>query len=119
MLSQFLCLNLNLNRWQNRFSGGYALFVWYTIRGNEIEIRIYVKPNAKRSEITGVNEQGLCVALHARPTDGAANKELIRFLSDEFHIPVSKILIRRGMHSRHKSVMMPLTASVKLQLDLP
>lgn len=90
--------------------------MWYKIKDNQVELRIYAKPNAKRSEITGVSENGLCVALHARPQDGEANKELIKFLSDLLRIPKSKIKLQRGDSSRYKLCILPLTADVQVLL---
>lgn len=86
--------------------------MWYTIRGNEIEIRIFAKPNAKRSDITGVHGEELGVVLHARPVEGEANKALLSFLSKKFKLPVSKIMLKRGLQSRHKTVVMPLLDSI-------
>ncbi len=90
--------------------------MWYKIKDNQVELRIYAKPNAKRSEITGVSENGLCVALHARPQDGEANAELIKFLSDLLRIPKSKIKLQRGDSSRYKLCILPLTADVQVLL---
>lgn len=90
--------------------------MWYKLNGNQVEMRIYAKPNAKRSEITGVSEHGLCVALHARPQDGEANAELIKFLSELLNIPKSKIKLQRGDSSRYKMCVLPLTADVQVLL---
>lgn len=87
--------------------------MWFKVTGQQVELHIFAKPNAKRSEITGVSEQGLCVALHARPQDGEANAELIVFLSGLLKIPRSKIILRRGDSSRYKSILLPLTAEVQ------
>lgn len=87
--------------------------MWYKIVGQQVEMYIYAKPNARRSEVTGVTEHGLGVALHARPQDGEANEELIAFLSKHFKAPKSKIILRRGETGRRKLVIMPLTSKLK------
>ena len=87
--------------------------MWYKIDGQQVELRIFAKPNARCSEITGVSEHGLCVALHARPQDGEANAELIALLARQFKIPKTKVVLRRGEGSRHKVVVLPLTAAVQ------
>ena len=87
--------------------------MWYKVIGQQIELHIFAKPNAKRSEITGVNERGLCVAVHASPKEGEANAELIAFLAGYFKIPKSKIELRRGVASRHKVIVLPLTEAVQ------
>ncbi len=87
--------------------------MWFKIIDQTVELRIYAKPNARRSEITGVCAHGLGVALRAKPQDGAANIELIKFLSITFDLPKSKILLRRGDASRHKVVVLPLTEKIQ------
>ncbi|HTM64484.1 MAG TPA: DUF167 domain-containing protein [Gammaproteobacteria bacterium] len=82
--------------------------MWYKISGDEVEVRVIAKPNSKRSAVTGINQQGLNIALHARPQEGEANKELIAFLSNFFEIPKSKIKLQRGAASRYKVIVMPL-----------
>lgn len=46
----------------------------------------------------------LKVHLKAPPVDGKANEELIKFLSKEWKIPKSKILILKGLMSKNKIV---------------
>lgn len=87
--------------------------MWYKIAGEYVELRIFAKPNARRSEITGIGEQGLGIALHAQPKEGAANIALIAFLSEYFAIPKSKICLLRGESSRRKLIKLPLTNAVK------
>lgn len=87
--------------------------MWYKIIGEYVELRIFAKPNARQSEITGISEQGLGVALHAQPKEGAANIALIAFLSEYFDIPKSKICLLRGETSRRKVIKLPLTKAVK------
>lgn len=81
--------------------------MWYKIHDDQVELRILAKPNAKKSAVTGMNEQGLNIALHARPQDGEANTELIAFLAEFFDIPKSKIKLQRGAGSRYKMVVIP------------
>lgn len=87
--------------------------MWYKIIGEYVELRVFAKPNAKRSEITGIGEQGLGVTLCAQPKEGAANTALVAFLSEYFDIPKSKICLLRGETSRRKVVKLPLTKAVK------
>lgn len=87
--------------------------MWYKITGEYVELRIFAKPNAKRSEITGVSEEGLGVALRAQPKEGAANIALIAFLSEYFDIPKSKISLLKGESNRRKLIKLPLTNAVR------
>lgn len=87
--------------------------MWYVIKDQQVELRIYAKPNAKRTALLSVDERGMHVSLHAKPHQGEANKELISFLSEQFDIPKSRIELLRGEGSRYKRVALPLTDKVR------
>ncbi len=91
--------------------------MWYKITGAAVELRIFAKPNAKRSEIIGVTDNGLCIALKARPQEGEANIELIAFLAKRFHIPKRDICLRRGDAARHKALILPLNQELKAFIE--
>lgn len=93
------------------------LKAWFKIQDQQVELRIFAKPNAKRSSLLKVDDQGLHIALHAKPHEGEANKELINFLSKLFQLPKSKVILQRGINSRHKVVSLPLTHKVREFLD--
>ena len=84
---------------------------------NTLILKIYVKPNAKKSQLIGIKDNELHIALHAKPQEGEANKELIHFLSDEFDIPKSQIEIVKGHQSRHKTVRLPAVEKLKTVLN--
>lgn len=79
-----------------------------------IQLAIFVKPNAKQTRLVEIKDGVLHIALHAKPQEGEANKELIRFLADYFDIPKSQIDLIKGHHSRHKVVSVPARAQVKI-----
>jgi uncharacterized protein (TIGR00251 family) len=87
--------------------------MWFKIQDQQIELNILVKPNAKKTALLGINEQGLLISLHAKPHQGAANKELISYLAELFHLPKTQIILQRGEKSRYKRVMVPLIKNVK------
>ena len=66
---------------------------------------IKVIPNAPRNEFAGRSDDGIWkVKITSPPVDGAANKELIRFLAHSLGIPKSKVKIVKGFSSRWKLV---------------
>lgn len=84
----------------------------------KVQLMIYVKPNAKKTALVEITkERGIVIALHARPQEGEANKELILFLSQLLKLPKTSIEIQRGEHSRFKKVCVPLNATVQKLLD--
>jgi uncharacterized protein (TIGR00251 family) len=89
---------------------------WFKVSGLHLEIQIFAKPNANKSAITGISENGLCIALRARPQEGEANIELIQFLAKYLHLPKSQISLRRGEAARHKAVQIPHNQALHDQL---
>lgn len=93
---------------------------WYKLHDKQIELRIFAKPNAKKTALIDVNEeQGLVVVLHAKPQEGEANKELIRFLSQLFTVPKSFIELDRGGQSRYKKILMPRSVILDQFIENP
>jgi uncharacterized protein len=70
-------------------------------------ICVKVTPRAKQNKIAGFKNGALCVYITAPPVGGKANKALIEFLSDEFGVSKSDILILRGETSRDKVLQFP------------
>lgn len=81
--------------------------MWYQVKSDKITLTCRVKPNARKSEILGINKDYLQVALQAPPVDGAANLALIKFLAKIFHLPSRDVLLLRGAKSRIKVVELP------------
>lgn len=73
-------------------------------KGNALTIEVFAKPRAKRSEVKGVREGALEVALAAPPVDGAANEELVRFLAEILGLGRKSVTLLRGQGSRTKLV---------------
>ncbi len=72
---------------------------------NGFEIKIYVQPGAKKTQITGEFNGRLKIRLNAPPVDGKANDALIDFMSELFSISKSNIKIMRGLKSREKDIL--------------
>ncbi len=51
-----------------------------------------------------LSDGSLKVAIKAAPEDGAANRELIKFLAREFSLSESQVIILTGATARHKLV---------------
>lgn len=67
-------------------------------------LTVYCQPGAKRTEWQGLHDGLPKVRIHALAIEGAANRELIRFLAHELDLAPSAIRISRGEHSRIKQV---------------
>lgn len=71
-------------------------------REGAVTFEVRVSPRASRSQILGVHEGVLKVALTAPPVDGAANAALIRLLAKALGVTKSNITIVRGERGRDK-----------------
>jgi len=71
-----------------------------------ILIDLVVTPSASRTEIRGTDpwRHGIVLRVAAKPTEGAANAELLRFLAERLDLPPSSIRIVAGHRSRRKTV---------------
>jgi len=63
---------------------------------------VRVHPGAKRDAIVGVHNGELKVSLTATPSDGEANRSLIKFLSVHLHTWPGNLKILSGAKSRTK-----------------
>jgi uncharacterized protein (TIGR00251 family) len=71
-----------------------------------ITFNIRVIPRSAKTEVAGEHDGTLKIKLKAPPVDGAANEELVRFLSKSLNIPRSNIEITSGQTSRTKRIQM-------------
>jgi uncharacterized protein (TIGR00251 family) len=71
---------------------------------SSVRFGVYVKPRSSKSQVLGVREGALEVALHAPPVEGAANDELVRLLARQLRVGRSAVRIAQGGKSRHKLV---------------
>lgn len=67
---------------------------------------VVVTTSAVRTEIRGTDpwRHGIVIRVAAKPTEGAANAELLRFLARRLDLPPSAIRIVAGHRSRRKTV---------------
>jgi uncharacterized protein len=69
-----------------------------------VELDVRVSPRASRDAILGVHAGALKIALTAPPVEGAANEALVTFLAERLGLAKRAIVIRRGDHSKTKTV---------------
>ena len=68
----------------------------------EITLKVYLRPKSSKNEIAGAYRDGIKIRVTAPPSEGKANKALIKLLAKELRIPESDIGILKGHHSREK-----------------
>lgn len=70
---------------------------------DEMLVHVRVLARASRSGIHGVRDGRLQVKTTSPPVGGAANKDVIRQLAEQFGVPPSRVLLRRGAKQRMKT----------------
>jgi len=84
--------------------------MFYEITQDRVSLRIKAQPNASKSEFAGVyGEDAIKIRIKAPAVEGAANKELVKFLSKSFKVPKSDIILKIGQSSKIKILEFPLT----------
>ena len=89
---------------------------WFCYSENKILLKLVLIPGARKSELIGPygDPARLKIKIASPPVDGAANKELIKFLAKVLAISKSSITIIRGLTARQKDIEIAvLTKDVK------
>jgi uncharacterized protein (TIGR00251 family) len=83
--------------------------VFYSIENETVTLCIKAQPSASKSEFCeAYGEDAIKVRIKAPAVEGAANKELVKFLAKSFKVSKSDILFKTGQHSKIKIVAFPL-----------
>ena len=84
--------------------------MFYEITDERVSIRIKAQPNASKNEFCEVyGEDAIKIRIKAPAVEGAANKELVKFLAKSFKISKSDIIFKTGQNSKIKIVEFPLS----------
>ena len=91
----------------------------YITQNNDgLTLKLYIQPGASKNSFAG--EYGepirLKVKISAPPVEGAANKELIKFISKAFKISKSSISILRSDTSRHKDLFLEISGHKQCEI---
>ncbi len=88
--------------------------MFYEVNGNSVSMRIKAQPNASKSEFCeAYGDDAIKIRIKAPAVEGAANKELIKFLAKSFKVSKSDILFKTGQQSKIKIVAFPLNDKFK------
>ncbi len=87
--------------------------MWYEKKEDRVIFSIKAVPNSSKNEICGLLDESLKVKIKAPAVEGAANKEIVKFLSKEFKISKSQIEFVGGETSKRKRLSLPLNEKVE------
>ena len=85
-------------------------------QGKDLLLDCFLQPRASRNEIIGEHDGALRIRVTAPPVDGKANQALLKFLADEFAVPLRQVRIESGRASRRKRVRIQRPARVPARL---
>ena len=89
-----------------------------TEKDGAVRLEVHAKPRAKKSRVVGLHGAALDVSLAAPPVDGAANEELVLYLSRVLEVPKSSVSVARGAQSRNKLVEVRGLTAAELRAKL-
>ncbi len=69
-----------------------------------MRITVQVKPNSKKPKVEKLPNDIYVVYTNVPPVDGKANQSVLKILSKELEIPISKLQIVKGHTSKHKII---------------
>lgn len=81
--------------------------MFYEVKEDHILLRIKAVPGSSINKIADIQEGVLRIKIKAPAVEGAANKELIKFLSKTLRVSKSDIEILKGETSKVKSLRIP------------
>ncbi len=88
----------------------------YEIKNGQVYIYVKAQPNSSKNKIAGIYGDSLKINVKAPAVEGAANKELVKFVAKEFKVPKSQISLK-GETSKKKVLILPYSESVIKKLE--
>lgn len=76
-----------------------------------VPLIIKVKASSFKDEIVYDTQGELTIRIRERPIEGAANDYLIKFLSEEWNLRKSDIVLEKGLSSRFKKLLLNIDAA--------
>ncbi len=87
--------------------------MWYDIKEGYVDLLISARPNSGKNAFAGIYDNTLKILIKAPAVEGAANKELVKFLSKSFKIPKSEIQFLSGETGKKKRIRLPINEKVE------
>jgi uncharacterized protein len=88
--------------------------MWYHKHEEGVMIQVKVLTHAKDNQIVGIFDDFLKIKITASPEKGKANKALIGFLAQLFHVSQRGVKIVKGELNQIKLIFLPVTIELLL-----
>ncbi len=76
-----------------------------TLPDGRLLLTLHVQPRAGKNQLAGLHGEALKIRLTSPPVEGRANKAVIALLAKLLHLPKSAVVIKSGLQSRSKQVI--------------
>ena len=93
--------------------------MYYRWEQDALYLDCSIQPKSKRDAVIGPVGEHLKIRITAAPTDGKANKHLIRFLAKLFRTKQAAITIVNGHTGRHKRLCIMKPLHIPDELEIP
>ena len=77
---------------------------WCSALAGGVRLAVQITPNAKKTEVVGVQGDALKLKLQAQPIEGKANEALVKWLAKTLDVARSAITITHGLTSKKKLI---------------
>lgn len=92
--------------------------MFYKKDNDTVLFRIKAQPKASKSEFCEIyGDNAIKIRIKAPAVEGAANEELLKFISKSFKIPKSSIILKSGDTSKIKVIEFPLSEKFNEWID--
>ena len=92
--------------------------MFYEIKDDHVSIRIKAQPAASKNEFCEIyGDDAIKIRIKAPAVEGAANKELVKFLSKSFKVSKSDIIFKTGQNSKIKILEFPITEQFQTWIE--
>jgi len=87
--------------------------MWYELKEDYVILSLKALPNSSKNMVSGILDESLKIKIKAPAVEGAANKELVKFLSKLFKVSKSDIVFMNGQTSKRKLIKVPINEKVE------
>ena len=87
--------------------------MWYELKEDYVILSLKAVPNSSKNMVSGILDESIKIKIKAPAVEGAANKELVKFLSKLFKVSKSDIVFMNGETSKRKLIKVPLNNKVE------
>lgn len=77
---------------------------WCSQLPGGVRLAVQVVPNAKKTEVVGVQGEALKVKLQAQPIEGKANEALVKWLAKALGVNRGAVVITSGLTNKKKLI---------------